>query len=190
MSIPWNKGKKMSLKMRQKMRILKLGNKNRLGKTHSQQTKDKISASKVGKTSNRKGVTLSQETRLKISKNKRGVSVHTAEQKEKWSINRKGVNNPAWINGRSYNKKIYRLERRKREAEAPGFHSEYEWNILKAQYGYRCLACKREEPNIKLTKDHIIPLAKGGSHFIENIQPLCQSCNSKKKTKIINYIIT
>ena len=68
-----------------------------------------------------------------------------------------------------------------------GFHTLGEWETLKAQYNWTCLACDRKEPEIRLTEDHIIPLSKKGSNNIENIQPLCQSCNCKKATKIINY---
>ena len=47
-----------------------------------------------------------------------------------------------------------------------------------------CPYCGRYK---KLTIDHIIPLSKGGSDNIENIQPLCKSCNCKKHAKIIKY---
>ena len=41
----------------------------------------------------------------------------------------------------------------------------------------KCLCCKEKK---KLTVDHVIPVDWGGTSNIENIQPLCQPCNSSK----------
>lgn len=68
--------------------------------------------------------------------------------------------------------------------ENGGFHTQGEWETLKSQYNWTCPCCRKQN---ELVKDHIIPLAKGGSNNIENIQPLCRSCNAKKHTKIIKY---
>lgn len=77
--------------------------------------------------------------------------------------------------------------RRVRKLNAPGSHTIAEWEALKLYYNYTCLCCGRREPEIKLTRDHIIPLVKHGSDYIDNIQPLCRSCNSSKNVKIIDY---
>ena len=77
-----------------------------------------------------------------------------------------------------------------RKRHGVGSHTFGDWELLKKQYGYCCPWCKRCEPEIKLEEDHIIPLTKGGSDYIENIQPLCRNCNSKKYNKIIREGIT
>ena len=67
-----------------------------------------------------------------------------------------------------------------REKGAAGSHTLKEWQKLKQLWNYYCAICGLRKP---LTKDHIIPLSKNGTDFIENIQPLCGSCNSKKWKK-------
>lgn len=62
-----------------------------------------------------------------------------------------------------------------------GNHSKQQWEFLKGAYNYQCRICLRKEPEIKLTKDHIISIKNGGNNDIGNIQPLCRSCNSKKR---------
>lgn len=99
---------------------------------------------------------------------------------------RKGILHPNWKGGYE-NKLWYNRQRRNKKTQNGGSYTLGEWELLKKQYGYICPCCKKSEPEIKLTEDHIIPLLKGGSSNIENIQPLCMSCNSKKHTKIIKY---
>lgn len=106
---------------------------------------------------------------------------------------KRGVLSPRWKGGISVgeNKKQYKrlktLERIARKKGASGTHTIEEWNDLKRKYDHMCLCCKQFEPTVRLTADHIIPLSLGGSNSIENIQPLCKSCNSRKWAKIIDY---
>ncbi len=87
-------------------------------------------------------------------------------------------------------KKRFRNQRYKAKKRANGgSHIFSEWLELKTFYQNICLCCKKQEPEIKLTEDHIMPLYMGGNDNIENIQPLCQSCNTRKHTKYIDYRI-
>ena len=77
--------------------------------------------------------------------------------------------------------------RRARILQAGGSFTSREWKKLCKHYHHTCLCCGRHEPEIKLTADHVVPLSKGGTNSIDNIQPLCQSCNSSKHRKTIDY---
>lgn len=81
----------------------------------------------------------------------------------------------------------YVRRRELRKANAPGSHSLAEWEMLKKCFDYTCLRCGKREPEVTLTCDHVIPLAKGGSDNIDNIQPLCKPCNSAKNAYAIDY---
>ena len=64
-----------------------------------------------------------------------------------------------------------------------------QWEALKAEFDYTCLMCGRQEPAIQLHADHIVPVQVGGTNEIDNIQPLCKSCNSRKHTQILDLRI-
>jgi hypothetical protein len=107
-----------------------------------------------------------------------------------WNKGLKGDTDPrVRAIGANKTKLFHSARRRARKMLALGSHTFGEWELLKKQYGFRCLACGRAEPEIVITEDHIIPLSKGGTDFIENIQPLCRSCNSRKNARVINYKI-
>lgn len=94
-----------------------------------------------------------------------------------------------------------RFLRRKHRRENPEMHRVYaqnrrafasncaplvieEWLFVKDFYGEICLSCSKE---CRQTIDHIVPVSKGGDNSIRNLQPLCQSCNSTKRDKTIDY---
>ena len=80
--------------------------------------------------------------------------------------------------------KGYVNRRRALKAGASGSHTVQEWKDLCAKCGNKCVwwGCNSSD----LTRDHIIPLSRGGDDCIDNIQPLCRRHNSMKGTKIIN----
>jgi 5-methylcytosine-specific restriction endonuclease McrA len=130
------------------------------------------------------GHTVSAEQRLKVGLANRGQrrTSEVREQMRKSAIKRwrKVIPNYEPYAGKS--------RRNLKLIENGGHHTPADWEALKAKYDFKCLGCGKQEPVIKLTRDHIIPCDKGGNNDIENIQPLCQSCNSTKRTKVIRYL--
>lgn len=80
---------------------------------------------------------------------------------------------------------------RAKRLDAEGSYTTQEWIALKEQYGNRCLRCHKHQFELDrvLEQDHIIPITKGGTNWITNIQPLCHDCNGMgcKGTQTIDY---
>ena len=59
-----------------------------------------------------------------------------------------------------------------------------EWIDILKEYKFKCAYCGREFTLFdRETRDHVIPISKGGDNTKENVVPACQSCNSKKFNK-------
>lgn len=64
-----------------------------------------------------------------------------------------------------------------------------EWLDILEQYNYVCFYCGEEFTCENLpTKDHIIPISKGGDNTKENIVPACGDCNCRKHNKIYSVM--
>ena len=81
--------------------------------------------------------------------------------------------------------KEYRELRKIQKQGSDKHYTWQQWQALLHEYGNRCVRCLRSIEN--LTADHVVPMSRGGSDGIENIQPLCKHCNPSKGTKTIDY---
>jgi 5-methylcytosine-specific restriction endonuclease McrA len=68
---------------------------------------------------------------------------------------------------------------RARRTAAAGSFTGAEWIELVAHWGNVCAYRGEAAP---LEPDHRVPLARGGSNFIDNILPACRKCNAEKHT--------
>ena len=183
-------GKKMSQETRAKMSKSQLKRKERFGYMNSPETRKKLSIANTGHRA-------SEESKLKNSKwhlgkqssdaTKRKKSIAQLKRQSLLPHKTKKQQRKEYVQ-KNYEKVLmYNRNRRVSKFNNGGVHTCDDWDNLKAQYNWTCPRCGKSEPEIKLTEDHIIPLSKGGSNNIENIQPLCKSCNCWKHTKTIKF---
>lgn len=126
-----------------------------------------------------------EDNKEKILKDIRQYNkTHKKENKERNRNYRK--NNPEKIkkiknNYRKNNPETvqkHRMTRRARKAQN-GVFKVFNKELHKLMNS-PCVACGSTN---QITIDHIIPIARGGTHSIGNLQSLCRSCNSSKVDK-------
>ena len=79
--------------------------------------------------------------------------------------------------GKAYAKKCWHERRALGKMDMDAFYGKC------AELGWHCQICEKELTRETTTIDHVIPVNKGGTNDIENLQPLCISCNCKKRTR-------
>ncbi len=111
---------------------------------------------------------------------------HVLMAKDWFRRNRAAANRYARRYARANPEKVVAAyhRRRARLLECEGDYTAQEWKSLCEKYGNRCLCCGSQG---LLTVDHVVPIVKGGSNYITNLQPLCKSCNSAKHVKETDY---
>jgi len=93
----------------------------------------------------------------------------------------------SWEDAHPENRRTRLHRYRARKTGNGGSFTEAEWLTLKQRYDNRCLCCRRSETEVALQADHVIPVSKGGTTNISNIQPLCGDCNKRKGQKETDY---
>ena len=86
--------------------------------------------------------------------------------------------NPNWA-------RFMQNKKRAKRHGALSYDKPYPWVLeaLDQLYKSPCVACGTTQ-NVEI--DHIIPFTRGGSDLVDNWQPLCRSCNSSKKDKLMS----
>jgi 5-methylcytosine-specific restriction endonuclease McrA len=56
------------------------------------------------------------------------------------------------------------------------------WQVRQAIWRMPCAACGKVGDTVI---DHIIPVSKGGTSDVGNLQPLCTMCNCRKRDRLI-----
>ena len=130
------------------------------------------------------------------AKNKAYYRTHGDDEKaharRRYLSHRDGINGPVFMETLRVRNRRYAQTHRAQKNDA---NHEYRARLagvastataehekaIKAAYKGRCAYCGRKPK--QLTIDHVIPLAKGGSHIPENLVPACKPCNSAKRDR-------
>lgn len=160
---------------------------SRMCRRHTELAKETIRQKKIGQRVHSEEWKNELRERMKHQKYALGHKL-SEEHIEAIREAHKGSKSYFWKDGRSYDKNRINWQKNewhRRKRKAQGHHTFEEWEALKSIHDHKCNFCKKK---VKLTEDHIIPLSKGGTNDIKNIQPLCLKCNLTKHNKLPSEI--
>ena len=123
---------------------------------------------------------------------------YITEKQEKLIARHKAYSAARSEHNAQYRKVYYRINRHRLILKAHARRRVYdpaldtltgpEWKQILVDQGGLCAKCKRPFGSKFIpTRDHILPLIKGGYLTRENTQALCRGCNASKGTKTIRY---
>lgn len=130
---------------------------------------------------------------VRREKNYAKFGEHIRAKSRDWgrkNVARARARNSAWQkteNGKAQ-EKAKAHTRRTRLLGTGGKFTAAEFKALCLATGCVCLECRKTFLISKLEADHIVPVARGGSSNIGNIQPLCRDCNARKNTDTMNWL--
>jgi len=76
------------------------------------------------------------------------------------------------------------------EIKRSQLHQKIRFQVLNRD-NFRCSLCGRDKNDgVKLHVDHKIPLARGGTNDLDNLQALCEDCNMGKGATVFEQLIT
>lgn len=172
-------GKKMKARTSYELKRKKFC--SRKCRKHTSETKEKIRKTKTGQKVHSEKWKRKQSLRMKGNKYRLG---HPLSSEHKAKMIQRGESHWAWKDGRCSDPEYIKWQKRHNQHLkrcAKGSYSKDEWLLKKKEFGNKCRYCGFEG---SLSVDHIIPLSRGGTNYIENIQPLCLPCNMKKHAKL------
>ena len=188
-NIPWNKGNKKIIDKKKYMRNYYQKNKNKMLRGCKRYYKEHIEY--LRKYTRQWRENHPGYTKKYYKDNKKYFKKY--HDKDYYQKNKEKVLkwNNQWRKtekGKSY-KQRNDTKRRTKFKEIFNTLTSQEWLDILKEYDYKCAYCGCEfNEDILSTRDHIIPISKGGHNIKENIVPACQSCNSKKHDKLLESI--
>lgn len=68
--------------------------------------------------------------------------------------------------------------------------SEREWQNVLIACGQRCFYCTQILVDSNVTKDHLVPICRGGCECVQNLVASCIVCNSMKKQLTVEEFLS